>query len=437
MGGPAGRRLALAASALLVAAAFALALAGPERGSDGVAAAGPAELAEASEPETSASMVADDEAPAVVEQGEVARVATGDGASRRLVAQVYRVLPSAFLDEAEAEALGLRIVPNSFDNQVPPRGDALFTFPLPGQTPASIIVSEFFAAGFVAGHAQSFESVEAGGPRVGAVAWAFSTEAGAQRAFRALRDLSGRRSVPGAFASISAVAEDGGISELLWVRGRLLLRVASVVPPDGVGEARALGRRLAGEIDERSAEAARSRERRVPQVASLDRVAESLLTLRLPDLDLPGGLNTDPRTLSGAAVFREPSAGVGASGPLLRELTAAGFVAGTVAGRAGGRAAWRELRPDGAAVRRRGRRAPRAARRRRRAARRGADAEHAVRRRLAAARPQRRQLLRPLVGARSAAAAGRRVLERRVPQRPAVRDALAGLLDARATSFTW
>ena len=201
MGGPAGRRLALAASALLVAAAFALALAGPERSSSGVAAAGPvdvAEDAEAPEPATSApTVVADAEAPEAVERGEVARVATGDAASRRLVAQVYRVLPSAFLDEAEAEALGLRIVPNSFDNQLPLRGDALFTFPLPGQTPASVIVSEFFAAGFVAGHAQSFESVEASGPRVGAVAWAFATEAGAQRAFRALRDLSGRRSVPG------------------------------------------------------------------------------------------------------------------------------------------------------------------------------------------------------------------------------------------------
>jgi len=356
MEGPAGRRLALAAcaSSLLVAATFALALGGGHRDPDGgVAAAGPAPT------EPAPTVVAAAAPPEAAAPAEVERVATGNAASRRLVAQVYEVLPGVFLDDADAEELGLRVVRNAFDNEVPPRRDALFTFPLPGQTPASIIVSEFYAAGFVAGHAQSFESRRAGGPRVGAVAWAFATEAGAERAFRALRDLSGRRNEPGSFAPISAVAEDGGISERLWVRGRLLLRVASVVPADQVDEARGLSDRLAAELDARTTAAAvPPGAPPEPVIVAVEPVAERLLTLRVPDLELPGGLNTDPRTLSGNAIFREPSAGVGASGPLLDELTAAGFIAGTVqVVRVAGQPSARfgltaRLFPDGAAARR-------------------------------------------------------------------------------------
>ena len=98
--------------------------------------------------------------------------------------QVGRVLPQLFLTDYQVAGLGLELAPNGFDNQDPPRPDVLFTFPLPGQSPRSVMVMEFYDGDFVAGHAQSFVRPGLDG-KLGIVAWAFESESGAQRAFRA------------------------------------------------------------------------------------------------------------------------------------------------------------------------------------------------------------------------------------------------------------
>ncbi len=70
--------------------------------------------------------------------------------------QVGKVLPQLFLSDYQVAGFGLELAPNGFDNQDPPRPDTLFTFPLPGQSPRSVMAMEFYDGDFVAGHAQSF-----------------------------------------------------------------------------------------------------------------------------------------------------------------------------------------------------------------------------------------------------------------------------------------
>ena len=245
--------------------------------------------------------------------------------------QVGRVLPQLFLTDYQVAGLGLELAPNGFDNQDPPRPDVLFTFPLPGQSPRSVMVMEFYDGDFVAGHAQSFVRPGLDG-KLGIVAWAFESESGAQRAFRAIRDLAGKKTRPADFAHVSALYEDEGlgISELMWVRGRLLLRVAFAVPDDDLEPVRRVRDTIAALVDEQAVVAAQPpvAPPPAPSGGAGATVRDRLLALRVPDLELPGGMSTDERVLGGDAVFQEPSGGVGASSPLLDALSDAGFVAG-------------------------------------------------------------------------------------------------------------
>ena len=61
------------------------------------------------------------------------------------------------LDRAEARALDFDVQSNTFDNQYPPNLSATFRLPLPGQTPNSPMVTEFWAGGFLLGKAENLQ----------------------------------------------------------------------------------------------------------------------------------------------------------------------------------------------------------------------------------------------------------------------------------------
>ncbi len=109
------------------------------------------------------------------------------------LAGAVELLPEIALQPDEQLARGFKLVSNGFDFQAVPDTATTFRYPLPGQTYKSIILAEFLNAGYLAGKAQSFE-VDAAGNKVTLVMWAFTDEAGADRGFRALRDLTGRPS---------------------------------------------------------------------------------------------------------------------------------------------------------------------------------------------------------------------------------------------------
>ncbi len=236
------------------------------------------------------------------------------------VRQAATDLPGLFLTDEQAAELGLRIVANGFDNRHPPKADAVFRYPLPGQTPRSVIVAEFFASRFLLGRAQSYE-IEGVKGRLGIVAWAFADADGADRAFRALRDLSGRPWHPSGFAPDSALVEDGErrTSDLLWVDGALLLR-ASYAVPAGVHEARLLRGRLAG-VFAAQASIYSADVPVAPAVLPADpTLAGHLARLAVPDRELPGGHSTRAAAAR-ASLFFEPG-GSGAGGILTTDRSA-------------------------------------------------------------------------------------------------------------------
>ncbi len=144
------------------------------------------------------------------------------------------------LDRAEARALDFDVQSNTFDNQYPPNLSATFRLPLPGQTPNSPMVTEFWAGGFLLGKAENLQGHSRPG-NVVVVVWAFRKPEGAYRSLRALRDLSGLHSTPSSFApgAILLSLPGTGVSDLLWVRGRALVRATAGLRQGGASMLRA------------------------------------------------------------------------------------------------------------------------------------------------------------------------------------------------------
>lgn len=215
------------------------------------------------------------------------------------VAREEERLPSLFPTDADAEGLGLEIIPNAFDLVSPPAEDAVFRVPLPGQAPFSSRSVEFFESGFVLGRAQSFQRLTGQRGRLGLVVWAFRTPAGAERAFRAYRDMMGLHAAPSDYAPLAGLkgTVEAGIQELFWVRGRLLLQSSWAIPQRDTAGVQAAHVALTALIDReaREQEAAAAPAPAAPDLTPLGRVE----ALRVPDLLLPGGYRTAERA-SGA-----------------------------------------------------------------------------------------------------------------------------------------
>ena len=178
-----------------------------------------------------------------------------------------------------------------------PNLSATFRWPLPGQTPNSPMVTEFFAGGFVLGKAENLQGRSRPG-NVVVVVWAFNKPEGAYRSLRALRDLSGLHSAPSAFAP-------GRVAALAAGHGRER-------PPLGArarARARDLGRRVRA-APRCCARASRWRVRSTPRSSAepfiaallgsrrsqrpdLTTLAGRLSSLRIAENDLPGGLDTE------------------------------------------------------------------------------------------------------------------------------------------------
>lgn len=205
------------------------------------------------------------------------------------------VLPKLFLSRAEARALDFEIHPNTFDNKYPPDDAATFRVPLPGQTPNSPMMSEFFAGGFVLGKAENLVGVKRPG-NVSVVVWAFRGPEGAYRGLRALRDLSGLHAVASTFAPGAVVLSfpGTGVSDLIWVRGRALVRATAGDAQGGVSMTRAR-ERVARVIDAKISSQPFVGGARLPAPPRPDlaTLAGRLASLRIAENDLPGGLDTD------------------------------------------------------------------------------------------------------------------------------------------------
>ena len=145
-----------------------------------------------------------------------------------LVAQMRAVLPKIVLTGGEASKLDFEIHSNTYDNKYPPDARATFRVPLPGQTPNSPMMSEFFAGGFVLGKAENLVGRVRPG-NVSVVVWAFLGPEGAFRGLRALRDLSGLHVSASPFApgAILLSLPGTGVSDLIWVHGRALVRASA------------------------------------------------------------------------------------------------------------------------------------------------------------------------------------------------------------------
>ena len=223
-----------------------------------------------------------------------AAAATAAASSTALLARMGVVLPGLFLNTHEAQALDFKINSNTFDNRYPPDPKATFRWPLPGQTPNSPMNTEFFAGGFVLGKAQNLVGRSRPG-NVALVLWAFERPEGAYRSLRALRDLSGLRARSSDFApgAVLLSLPGTGVSDLLWVRGRALVR-ASAGSEVGGGS-------MASERD-RVARAIDAKVRAEPLVGGvapapppsydLSTLSGRLSSLRIAENDLPGGIDT-------------------------------------------------------------------------------------------------------------------------------------------------
>jgi hypothetical protein len=215
--------------------------------------------------------------------------------SGALLARLRVILPTLVLDRAEARALDFDVQSNTFDNQYPPDLSATFRLPLPGQTPNSPMVTEFWAGGFLLGKAENLQGHSRPG-NVVVVVWAFNKPEGAYRSLRALRDLSGLHSAPSAFApgAILLSLPGTGVSDLLWVRGRALVRATAGLRQGGASMLRAreqVARAIDAKIMSEPFIAAYSLAPvKRPDLTTL---GGRLSSLRIPDNDLPGGLDTE------------------------------------------------------------------------------------------------------------------------------------------------
>jgi len=204
-------------------------------------------------------------------------------------------LPTLFPTDEDAQGLGLEIIPNAFDLRSPPSADAVFRVPLPGQAPFSSRSVEFFESGFVLGRAQSFQRLTGQKGRLGLVVWAFRTPAGAQRAFRAYRDMMGLHAAPSDYAPLAGIkgTVEAGIQELFWVRGRLLLQSSWAIPQKDTAGVQAAHVALTALID-REARRQEPETAPVPTPPDLTPIGR-VEALRVPDLLLPGGYRTAER----------------------------------------------------------------------------------------------------------------------------------------------
>ena len=233
----------------------------------------------------------------VMAQGPPARpaaAATGTGSSTALLDRMGVVLPGLFLSTHEAQALDFKINSNTFDNLYPPDPKATFRWPLPGQTPNSPMNTEFFAGGFVLGKAQNLIGRSRPG-NVALVLWAFERPEGAYRSLRALRDLSGLRASPSDFApgAVLLSLPGTGVSDLVWVRGRALVRASAGSELGGASMASERDR-VARAIDAKvRAEPLVGGVRPAPpQSYDLSTLSGRLSSLRIAENDLPGGIDT-------------------------------------------------------------------------------------------------------------------------------------------------
>ena len=253
-----------------------------------------------------------------------------------LLARMRIVLPTLVLSDTEARALDFRIRSNTFDNRYPPEPAATFRWPLPGQTPNSPMMSEFFAGGFVLGKAENLEGRSRPG-NVAVVVWAFKGPEGAFRSLRALRDLSGLHAAPSSFApgAVLLSLPGTGVSDLVWVRGRALVRASSGVAQGGKSMLRAR-ERVARAVDAKISAQPYIGGAKLPAAPRLDRstLAGRLGSLRIAENDLPGGLDTlswrvRPRPDARDRLFNDPVAA--RLGPRYRALGLRGGASQVVA----------------------------------------------------------------------------------------------------------
>ena len=226
----------------------------------------------------------------------------------KLVAQMRAVLPKIVLTRGEARKLDFEIHSNTYDNKYPPEAQATFRVPLPGQTPNSPMMSEFFAGGFVLGKAENLVGRVRPG-NVSVVVWAFLGPEGAFRGLRALRDLSGLHMSASPFApgAILLSLPGTGVSDLIWVHGRALVRASAGDAQGGASMAHQRDR-VARAIDAKIDSEPSVGGVELPPEPALDMttLAGRLGSLRVAENDLPGGLDTRTWTLVAGPRARDP-----------------------------------------------------------------------------------------------------------------------------------
>jgi hypothetical protein len=248
-----------------------------------------------------------------------------------LVAQMRAALPRVVLTGGEASKLDFEIQSNTYDNKYPPDARATFRVPLPGQTANSPMMSEFFAGGFVLGKAENLVGRVRPG-NVSVVVWAFLGPEGAFRGLRALRDLSGLHVASSPFApgAILLSLPGTGVSDLIWVHGRALVR-ASAGNAEGGGPMAHQRDRVARAIDAKiSSEPSVGGVQLPPEPAlDLSTLAGRLGSLRVAENDLPGGLDTRSLTLHAGPGARDPLHGDVAAVRLNRRYRQLGLLGGS------------------------------------------------------------------------------------------------------------
>ena len=247
-----------------------------------------------------------------------------------LVAQMRSVLPRVVLTGGEASKLDFEIHSNTYDNKYPPDARATFRVPLPGQTANSPMMSEFFAGGFVLGKAENLVGRVRPG-NVSVVVWTFLGQEGAFRGLRALRDLSGLHASASPFApgAILLSLPGTGVSDLIWVHGRALVRASAGNAQGGASMAHErdlVARAIDAKIDSEPSVGGVQ----LPPEPRLDpsTLAGRLGSLRVAENDLPGGLDTRYLTLRAGPGARDPLHGDAAAARLNRNYRRLGLLGG-------------------------------------------------------------------------------------------------------------
>jgi hypothetical protein len=247
-----------------------------------------------------------------------------------LLAHMRIVLPRLVLTGGEARKLDFEIHSNTFDNKYPPDARATFRVPLPGQTPNSPMMSEFFAGGFVLGKAENLVGRVRPG-NVSVVVWAFRGPEGAFRGLRALRDLSGLHAAASAFApgAILLSLPGTGVSDLVWVHGRALVRASAAAAQGGSSMAHDRDR-VARAVDTKIGSEPSVGAIRLPPEPRLDlsTLAGRLASLRVAENDLPGGLDTRFWTLRARPDARDPLHADADAARLIRRYRSLGLQGG-------------------------------------------------------------------------------------------------------------